>query len=336
MEPVKSRRRCLWTAAAEPSSLRDRDGMDDIDIDIGIAGRSGKVFTRADALAAGLTHRQIDGRIRRGEVQVLRPGVYVDSGEEVDVVMLATAALAKLGQDAVVSHQTAALIHGIALLGPRLAAVDVTRPANDDRTPDTYPDLRSLRAALPADHVVEIGGLRVTSPARTVFDVARTSSFRSGVVSVDSALHAGIVTSGSILAVADDCRRWPGKRRAIDAAQFGDPLCESVTESVSRVVIRDGGLPAPRTQVVLGDDDGVIGRVDFFWEEGVVGEADGRVKYTGDDLSPLWAEKLRQERMENAGFIVVRWTWGELFNDPDRVVRRIRRALERAAARRSA
>ena len=306
--------------------------MDALDI----AGQSGKVFTRADALAAGLTDRQLGGRIRRGELHVLRPGVYVEGDEDVDLVMLATAALSKLGSDAVISHQTAALIHGLALLGPRLAAVDATRPAAQDRTPDGYPSLRSLRAGLPADHVVEVGGLRVTSPARTVFDVARTSSFRSGVVTADSALHAGLVTTGSVLAVADDCRRWPGKRRAVEAVEFGDPLCESVTESVSRVLIRDGGLPIPRTQVVLGDDDGVIGRVDFFWEEGVVGEADGRIKYAGDDLHPLWAEKLRQERLENAGFIVVRWTWSELFNDPDRVVRRIRRALERAAARRTA
>jgi hypothetical protein len=306
--------------------------MDDVEI----AGRSGKVFTRADALVGGITDRQLTGRIRRGEIVVLRPGVYVDASEEVDAVMLATAALSKLGPEAAASHQTAALIHGIALLGPRVAAVDITRPAAVDRTPDGYPGLRSLRAGLPPDHVVEIGGLRVTSASRTVFDVARKSSFRSGVTSVDSALHAGLVTSDSMLAVTRDCRRWPGKRRAVAAMEFGDPLCESVTESVSRVAFRDHGLPAPRSQVVLGDLEGVIGRVDFFWDEGVVGEADGRIKYAGDDLTPLWAEKLRQERLENAGFIVVRWTWSELFNHPDRVVRRIRRALDRAAARRTA
>lgn len=312
--------------------MRDRSHVDELDI----AGQSGKVFTRADALAAGVTDRQLGGRIRRGELHVLRPGVYVDCPEDVDVVTLAAAAARKLGPDAVVSHQTAALLHGIALLGPRVARADVTRPAALDRTPDAYPGLRSLRAGLPSHHVVEIAGVRLTSPARTAFDLARTSSFRSGVVSVDSALHSGLTTSELMLEVARDCRRWPGKRRAVEAIEFGNPLCESVTESVSRVLIRDGGLPAPRLQVVLGDEDGVIGRVDFFWEEGVVGEADGRIKYSGDDLNPLWAEKLRQERLENAGFIVVRWTWGELFNDPDRVVRRIRRALERAAARRTA
>lgn len=82
----------------------------------------------------------------------------------------------------------------------------------------------------------------------------------------------------------------------------------------------------------------MIGRVDFFWAEyRVIGEADGRVKYV-DESSPeaLWAEKLRQERLENAGFIVVRWTWSEHFNDPFRVVARIRAAFARAGARRTA
>ncbi|HVE98429.1 MAG TPA: type IV toxin-antitoxin system AbiEi family antitoxin domain-containing protein [Mycobacteriales bacterium] len=303
-----------------------------------VAGQRGQVFTRADAHAAGLTDRQISARLRNGTFVALRPGVYAEPDLEGrdELVARTTAALLRLGPDAAASHRTAANLHGLALLGPALSLVDVTRPSAPDRTPDALPGVRALRAGLPDRDVTEVAGLRLTTVARTVFDVARTSSFRAGVVSADSAAHIGLITAGDVVDVAARCRRWPGKRRALEVARFLDPLSESVTESVSRVVIRDGGLPAPRTQVVLGDADGVIGRVDFFWDEGVIGEADGLVKYSGDNPTSLVTEKLRQERLEEAGFIVVRWTWWQLFNEPDRVVARIRRALQRAERTRCA
>jgi very-short-patch-repair endonuclease len=75
--------------------------------------------------------------------------------------------------------------------------------------------------------------------------------------------------------------------------------------------------------------------VDFFWEEfGVIGEADGLAKYDDEEerLS-LRAEKLRQEELEALGYIVVRWTWEDIWRRPEWVAKRLRRAF---AASRSA
>ncbi len=301
-----------------------------------------RVFTRSDALAAGMSAAEIDWKVRSGEWLVLRRGVYLDVSQEAsrdELAVRTAAAIARLGEDAAASHQTAAVLQNIALLGPRFNRVDLTRPAAMDRTPVALPGVRALRSALPAHHIGEIDGVRLTTPPRTVFDLARTSAFRAGVVSADSALHRSMTSVRELVGIADDCPRWPGRRRALAVIEFAEPLCESPLESVSRVLFRDSDLPMPRPQVVLGDADGAIGRVDFFWEEyGVIGEADGRVKYASilDDDPTLWAEKLRQERLENAGFIVVRWTWSELFNNPDAVVARIRRAFARSAALRTA
>ena len=63
----------------------------------------------------------------------------------------------------------------------------------------------------------------------------------------------------------------------------------------------------------------------------VLGEADGRGKYT--DPTVLYAEKTRQEALERAGWIVVRWTWDELARTPEVVVARIAAALERGRGR---
>jgi very-short-patch-repair endonuclease len=59
----------------------------------------------------------------------------------------------------------------------------------------------------------------------------------------------------------------------------------------------------------------------------VVGEADGRVKYTDprDPAEALVKEKARQLRIEEIGFVVVRWTGAEVLHRPDVVIARIAR-----------
>ncbi len=59
-------------------------------------------------------------------------------------------------------------------------------------------------------------------------------------------------------------------------------------------------------------------------------EFDGRMKYASGDPSVLWAEKRREDRLREAGYIVIRVTWADL-KEPARIVARIRRALARVA-----
>jgi very-short-patch-repair endonuclease len=95
------------------------------------------------------------------------------------------------------------------------------------------------------------------------------------------------------------------------------------------------GLPAPELQVPLGDASRV-GIVDFYWREfGVVGEADGLMKYDEEQPESLRAEKLRQEALEDVGFIVIRWTWDDIWRRPDWVEARLRSAFMRGAQRRT-
>ena len=76
-------------------------------------------------------------------------------------------------------------------------------------------------------------------------------------------------------------------------------------------------------------------RSDFVWlAYRVVGEADGRVKYTDprDPAEALVKEKARQLRIEELGFVVVRWTGAEVLYRPDVVIARIVRASKVAAS----
>jgi hypothetical protein len=108
-------------------------------------------------------------------------------------------------------------------------------------------------AALPPDHVTTREGIRLTSVARTVVDLARASSFRCGVVVADSALRSNQTSKAELQSVITDCARWPGISRLV--VEFADGRSESVLESISRVAFRDQGLPAPELQVWVGGDD---------------------------------------------------------------------------------
>jgi len=105
-----------------------------------------------------------------------------------------------------------------------------------------------------------------------------------------------------------------------------DPRLESALEAESWVAFHRGHLPIPHPQVLVRGASGRWYRADFGWGK-ILGEADGALKYR--DPTDLWKEKRRQEDLEQAGFIIVRWTWAEITHEPHRVIERILRALAR-------
>jgi len=168
------------------------------------------------------------------------------------------------------------------------------------------------RCALPPRSHDAVG---CASIERIVIDLAREHGMPAGLVAADFVLHEGMTSMPRLLAELEACRRWPGVRAAAEAIAFTDGRAESVLESRSRLAIRDWGLPAPEPQVRIGDRWGrFVARVDFYWDEfGIVGEADGDLKYDDDDPTPLHKEKRRQEVLEqDLELPVVRWGNGDL------------------------
>lgn len=277
---------------------------------------------------------------RGGGLVRLRHGVVVtraewEGGER--HLLEVSAALAALGRGAAASHETAALLRKIALLHqPR--SVHVTDPGTRRRTvpPPPWrpsaPVLEVYGATLAEGHVSACGGLRVTSGARTVVDLARSRPRLQAVVAADSALRRGACRRLDLEDVLRDCWTWPGVRAAHEVVSFADGRADSPAESLGRWVLHEGGLPAPDLQLVICDDWGEIARVDLAWiAQGVVVEIDGLLKYATPDA--LVAEKLRQEHLEQLGLVVVRLTWAELTTAPQRCVARVRAAFALAAQR---
>jgi hypothetical protein len=305
-----------------------------------LAAAQGGPFLAKQALAVGYAKGQIQHLVRSRQWIPLRHGIYVTRdladasgqlGSPPRELAIAAAILAIDGT--VASHESAADIlrlpvpaipERITLTRPRWAASGMIR-------------LRGVaiyRAEVPAQHRCVRNGIGLTTPARTVSDLARALPFRQGVMVADAALHTRMVTLPGLRAVLADCRGWPGICRARQVIDFADPKAESALESAGRVVFAEQGLPPPQTQVRIMIGSSVFARVDFYWKRfRTIAETDGLLKYSGSDV--LRREKLRQEALADLGYEVVRITWQQLHEDPAEVAARVRRAFARAACNRT-
>ncbi len=168
-------------------------------------------------------------------------------------------------------------------------------------------------------------GTTVTTPARTVIDLARRLTFIESVVVADSALRLRKTTTDELVRVSDACGQWPGTGKARRVVAFSDGRAESVLESCARVTFDAFGLESPEIQVTIRGTDFVF-RADFCWaEHKTIAEADGLAKYTSPEV--MLAQFRRDRLLRDAGYQVVHFTWRELFDIPDTVIARIRKAL---------
>jgi predicted transcriptional regulator of viral defense system len=295
-----------------------------------------RVVHRAELISAGLSEARIETLVRRGELVRVFRGFYVASESAGPILatangkyLLTSAGVVRsAGANAVASHATAALIHGLDLLKDPGPVVMITRPPATSRA--ARPGVQLHSARLLRDHVTVRFGIPVTTVARTVIDIARAADFRSSVVAADSALHSRQTTKKELQAVLATCRRWPGTAQAAAVVAFADGRSESVLESIARVLFRDYGLPPPDLQVYVGGDE-VIGRADFYWKKfRTIAEVDGALKYR----DPLRARmQLRRDKeLRDAGFEVVHFGWQEINYEPRKVVTSIRAAFRRGAA----
>ncbi len=264
---------------------------------------------RRELAAAGLTDDELARACRQGSLRRLRRGAYLlpkpSSDEPPGRLALhrlaVMAALRTVSGDAVVSHGSAAALHGIDLWRIPLDRVELTRSRRSGARAGR--ELRLHAAALDPDEVTEVDGVVVTTVARTVVDVARSVPFEPAVAVADAALFGKLVTTDELEEALVRATRRPGSPAARRVLAASDGRADGPGETRSRLLIRRLGLPEPELQHTVLDRNGCfLGRVDFWWErERVAGEFDGRSKY-GRLLRPgqdpgdvVFAEKLRED-----------------------------------------
>jgi hypothetical protein len=283
-------------------------------------------------------------RAASGQEERLASGVYVQAAPWAELNQLeqyllrirATAETRRTGM--VLSHWSAAALHGLPILGPWPRAVHFTvgRVSGGRSRRDVVKHALEVGS----EDVVDVAGLTVTSLARTVLDMAVSAGQLTATMIVDRALLVDRFARVPPLVVRDDLWgaferrgnfRWA--LRAERAIGFGVTRSESPLESVSRANMRIVRCPMPELQVPFSDEDGYIGDGDFYWRGlRMVGEADGRGKYLDPDLlgdkttaQALMEEKVREDRIRATGEGVTRWPW-EVGVDPAALKIHLRRA----------
>ncbi|SDS96632.1 Transcriptional regulator, AbiEi antitoxin, Type IV TA system [Microlunatus soli] len=276
---------------------------------------------------------------QRGEIRRIRRGAYSDSADQPlldEHRLLIRAAAAVTESDSVVSFGSAGVLHDLPVEPDAYRRVHLTRKRNSGGR--IRRGVHVHVAPLGDSEIVDLAGIPVTSLDRTFVDLARTTSLQDGVAIGDAALRRGM-DMGSVTDQLEAANYRRGIRKARRVASMLDIRSESVGESRSRLVMIEQDLPRPELQVEFNGDDGFAAAVDFYWHEfDVIGEFDGKIKY-GRLLRPgeepgdaVFREKQREDRLREMGFIVVRWTWDDLFT-PGLLAARIRRAF--ALARRA-
>lgn len=299
------------------------------------------MVTYGQLLDCGYTEQDVRRHVREGLWLRIRRGAYAsrahhDGLDEVGRHVLRTRAVVlSLGERTVVSHLSAAALHGLPLWDADLRQVHVTR--SDMGAARTEGGVQHHVGNVSAGDVTRVDGVAVVRAARAVVETACFASFETAVVAADAALYRGLATPAELADASDDLHAWPYSHDVGAVVGFADGLTESVGESRLRVLFDRMELPAPILQArITGDDGAVVGRVDFlFPDERTIVEFDGRLKYVPDGADPslvLFQEKRREDRLRELGYEVVRIVWSDLAH-PERVVAKIRAAFARAATR---
>ena len=183
------------------------------------------------------------------------------------------------------------------------------------------------RSELLPGETVDIDGTPVTSPERTCFDLLRRSAgVQAAVVAADALLRDVSVDRGHVTDLIRQRRRWRGLPTARRAFDLAETRVRSTGESRLRMLwVLDAGLPRPLVNRRLTNPQGyLLGEVDLFDPEaGVAGEYDGEV-HAG--AARRAADHTREEQLERARVIVVRFTAEDLSRQRLRAVARLRAA----------
>ncbi|CQD16080.1 hypothetical protein BN970_03402 [Mycolicibacterium conceptionense] len=227
-------------------------------------------FVGADAVAAGhLTKGQLRARYRQ-----IYAGIYVPRHHQPSLRdRIVGAHLA--APNAVVTGVAASAMYGAQW-------VDDDAPIELITATRRQPGLLVRRETLHVDEWWTMGGVRVATPERTAFDIARHLPRGKAVERLDALCRARPFAVEDVLLIAKNHPGVRGLRRLRTALPLVDGGAESPPETRLRLVFVDAGLPRPTTQYVVYDEGGsYVRRIDMCWEEFRVGaEYDGEQHLT--------------------------------------------------------
>ncbi|MFC5230473.1 endonuclease domain-containing protein [Pseudonocardia zijingensis] len=273
-------------------------------------------FRGSSAIASGLL---TPGLLRGPRFRRLFPDIHVLVDTEVDFALLSRAAyLLVEGRGALGGYSAAEL------LGVDCAPLGAPAEIVSRHRVRPHPRLIARQDAIPPDELQVAGGLVVTSPRRTAYDIARRTSLVEAVVAVDGLANVHGFDPGDVLGVARRHRGARGSAQLPQVVELSDRRSGSPMETRIRLALRFAGLPLPVLQHRVGRY-----LLDLAYPAVRIA-----VEYNGrDHLDPDRAlhDLEREAYLTAAGWSVLRFGAYIVVRRPDLVAERVRTRLDAAA-----
>jgi very-short-patch-repair endonuclease len=264
-----------------------------------------------------------DGLIRR-----IAPRVYAIRGAPDTHRRRLRAGLLCLGERSWVSFEAAAALHGL----DRSDRFAVEFTIDRGRRPAMLPFVVHVTTRLHSIDQVVVDGLRTMSATRTVFDLALARAHPRRIeAAMDSAVRLQLSSPEVLERRLSGLRgsgRW-GCRRVEE--MITDSGGHTMLERRFLELVREAGLPRPRTQVVFRSDGRHVARVDFLFDHvGVVVEVSGQKGHASPSERARDAQ--RRNELQDLGLRVFEYTWEDVTETPGMVRSTLRVRLRPAAA----
>ena len=291
-----------------------------------IAGDQHGVFTQAQARSEGITPSAITRRVQGGLWARVLPGVYRITGGAVSTRQAYMAATLWAGDGSLLSHGAAAQCWGIE--GVRMRRVEVWVPASCRKQSEAVVLHRGSRLDR-ADRAV-FDGIPITSPARTLIDIAGRLEDEALLTAMERAFVDGLTTpdrlAARLVALRRSGRAGSGRLETLLDARAPDASAmESRLEAKFWRLLLRSAVPRPVRQhwVVV---DGRRYRLDFAWpERRVAVECDGWSAHGPDRFEH---DERRRADLASIGWLVLPVTWKQVVEQPGAVTIRLRRRLD--------
>jgi very-short-patch-repair endonuclease len=285
-----------------------------------LAERQHGLVARAQLLALGLGADAIKHRVAVGRLRPVRRGVYAVGHRALRSEAPWTAAVLACGPDAVLAGRSAAELWR--LRHTSRPVIEVISPRRID-----LPSIAARRVVLATDEITIERGIPVTTPARTLFDLATVVSPDQLEAAFQEAEVQRLTSPTSLDALLARYRGHRGtqavRRVLAQHRAIGASIPTSLLERRLRALLAAYDLPRP--EINHRSDHGEL---DAIWHEHrLIVECDGFA--THGTRRAFEADRARDRELVVAGWRVVRVTWWQLRDDPDTIARQIAALLGR-------
>jgi very-short-patch-repair endonuclease len=292
---------------------------------IDVAAGQGGYIKRSQLLELGASESSVGRMVGRGDLTPVASGVYrvLDARDHVDLL---TGAILTL-PDAVASHQSAAALHRFPLQPALVPTVTV-----HSRTTHVFPGVTVRRSAdLKRRHLVAVGAIRTTNVTRTVFDLAAVLEVGELDSIAEALVIGGRLQLTSLEALINDLARKGkpgiGKLRDLIERRGGAQRIDST------MLEREGGALLTRAVITGYVTEHPTpwdrrSRFDLAFETAKVAiEWDSRSWHV--QQSAMSNDRRRDRLAAAHGWVVLRFTWDDIVERPEQVVRDVAAVLER-------